>query len=140
MSTDDLNSSLRHILGDHHPEYCHQCGKCSSGCPVANFFDFRPRRIVAMVQLGFIEELLESENIWNCAQCLKCKERCPREVAPYDIIQALQNLAFNHNRFFPKEYSIFINSILKEGAIKKPTRVRIRKNSSIENKTSRLFC
>ena len=91
-----------------------------------------------MVQLGFIEELLESEDIWNCAQCLTCKERCPRDVAPYDIIQALQNLAFYHNKFFPKDYSIFINSILKEGAIKKSTRVRIRKNSSIENKTKRV--
>lgn len=139
MSTDDLNSSLRRIPGDQHPEYCHQCGKCSSGCPVANFFDFRPRRIVAMVQLGIIEELLESEDIWKCAQCLACKERCPRDVAPYDVIQALQNLAFKRNLVFPKDYSAFINSILKDGAIQKPTRVRIRKYPLPEDKTTRVF-
>jgi len=115
MSADNLNSSLRRIPGDHHPEYCHQCGKCSSGCPVASFFDFRPRRIVAMVQLGIIGELLESEDIWKCAQCLACKERCPRDVAPYDVIQALQNLAFKRNLVFPKDYSALINSILKQG-------------------------
>ena len=139
MIVNDLNSSLRRVPGDHHPEFCHQCGKCSSGCPVANFFDFRPRRIVAMVQLGFIEELLESEDIWKCAQCLACKERCPRDVAPYDVIQALQNLAFKHDLGFPKEYSTLINSILKEGVIQKPTRVRIRKHSSPEEKTNRAF-
>ena len=139
MSAKESNSSLRHVPGDQQPEYCHQCGKCSSGCLVADFFDFSPRKIVAMVQLGFIEELLNSEDIWKCAQCLACKERCPRDVSPYDVIQALQNLAYNGNKFFPKEYSTFINSILKEGAIQKPTRVRIRKNSTEEDKTKRNF-
>ncbi len=139
MRINDLSSSLRHVPGDYHPEYCHQCGKCSSGCPVANFFDFRPRRIIAMVQLGFVEELLKSEDIWKCAQCLACKERCPRDVAPYDVIQALQNLAFERNLVFPKDYSALINSVLKEGVIQKPTRVRIRKHPLPEDKTKRAF-
>jgi heterodisulfide reductase subunit C len=94
---------------------------------------------MAMVQLGFIEELIESEDIWKCAQCLACKERCPRDVAPYDVIQALQNLAFKRNLIFPRDYSTLINSILKEGVIQKPTRVRIRKYSLPEDKKSRAF-
>ena len=139
LSSIDLNSSLLHVPGDQQPENCHQCGKCSSGCPVADFFDFRPRRIVAMVQFGLIEELLESEDIWKCAQCLACKERCPRDVAPYDVIQALQNLAFKLDLVFPKDYSALINSILKEGIIQKPTRVRIRKYQLPEDKTKKPF-
>jgi heterodisulfide reductase subunit C len=139
MHGEDLVSSFRDVPGDQHSEYCHQCGKCSSGCPVADFFDFRPRRIMAMVQLGFIEELLESEDIWKCAQCLACKERCPRDVAPYDVIQALQNLAFERNLVFPRDYSTMINSILKEGVIQKPTRVRIRKHPPLEDKKLRAF-
>src|SRR4030066_1739716 len=94
MSASDFDTRLRHVIGDQRPEYCHQCGKSSSRCPVASFLDFRPRRILAMVQLDMIEELLKSEVIWSCAQCLACKERCPRDVAPYDVIQALQNLAY----------------------------------------------
>lgn len=136
---DDLSSSLSRVPGDHHLEHCNQCGKCSSGCPVAYFFDFRPRRIIAMVQLGFIEELLKSEDIWKCAQCLACNERCPREVAPYDVIQALQNLAFERNLVFPKDYSTLIDAILKEGIIQKPTRVKIRKLPPLEDKTRRVF-
>jgi heterodisulfide reductase subunit C len=139
MYEQDLDSSFWDVPGDQHPEYCHQCGKCSSGCPVADFFDFRPRRIMAMVQLGFIEELLESEDIWKCAQCLACKERCPRDVAPYDVIQALQNLAFERNLIFPRDYSTLINFILKEGIIQKPTRVKIRKQPSSEGEKSRVF-
>ncbi len=91
-----------------------------------------------MVQLGFISELLESEDIWKCAQCLACTERCPREVSPYDVIQALQNLAFERN-LFPKNYSVLINSIFKEGVIQKPTRVRIRKNLLPKDKTKTAF-
>ena len=139
MEVNGLNSGLQDTLGDQQPEYCHQCGKCSSGCPVADFFDFRPRRIVAMVQLGFIEELLESEDIWKCAQCLACKERCPRDVAPYDVIQALQNLAFKHDLFFPKDYTTLIKSILNDGVVQKSTRVRIRKHLPPEDKTKRTF-
>ncbi len=93
---------------------------------------------MAMVQFGLIEELLESEDIWKCAQCLACKERCPRDVAPYDVIQALQNLAFKLD-LFPKDYSTLINSILKEGLIQKPTRVRIRKYLLPEDKTKKPF-
>lgn len=139
MTKNGQNLRLRNVPGDQQPEYCHQCGKCSSGCLVADFFDFRPRRIVAMVQLGFIEELLESEEIWKCAQCLACTERCPRDVAPYDVIQALQNLAFKNDRVFPKDYSTFIKSILTEGVIQKPTRVRIRKHLPQEDATKRTF-
>lgn len=136
---EDLISSLKQVPGDQHPEYCHQCGKCSSGCPAADFFDFRPRKIMAMVQLGFIKELLESDDIWKCAQCLACKERCPRDVAPYDVIQALQQLAFKYNFVFPKGYLTLINSILKEGTVQKATKVRIRKYPPHEDKTKKPF-
>lgn len=139
MSASDLNLSLRAVTGDQCPEYCHQCGKCSSGCPVTSFLDFRPRRIVAMVQLGMVEELLKSEVIWKCAQCLACNERCPRDVAPYDVIQALQNLTFERNLPFPEGYSTLINSILKNGVIQKPTRVRVWKHLPTRDTTTRDF-
>jgi heterodisulfide reductase subunit C len=139
MVVDDPDSSLYHIPGDQKPRFCHQCGKCTSGCPVVDFFDFKPRRIVAMVQLGNFEELLESEEIWKCAQCLSCKERCPRDVAPYDVIQALQNLAFMQNLTIPKGYSTLISSILKEGIIKKPTKVKVQKYPPPKDKTKKHF-
>lgn len=129
MSNNELTSKLRNTIGDHHPELCHQCGKCSSGCPSSNFFDFRPRKIVAMVQLGMIEKLVESETIWQCAQCLACKERCPREVAPYDVIQALQNIAFSQKLSIPNGYSLLIDSILKNGIIQNPIKVRAWKQA-----------
>ena len=81
-----------------------------------------------MVQLGMIEELLTSEVIWNCAQCLLCKERCPRDAAPSDVIQALQNLAYSLNIHVPEGYTALVNSILKTGVVQTPIRVRVWKH------------
>ena len=126
-SMSELETRLRNITGSERNQYCHQCGKCSSGCPAADFFDFRPRKIVAMVQLGMIEELLTSEVIWNCAQCLLCKERCPRDAGPSDVIQALQNLAYSSDVQVPEGYPDLINSILKTGVVQTPRKVRVWK-------------
>jgi len=135
----ELDTPLRRITGSERNQYCHQCGKCSSGCPAADFFDFRPRKIVAMVQLGMIEELLASEVIWHCAQCLLCKERCPRDAGPSDIIQALQNLAYNLNAHVPEGYPVLISSILKTGMVQTPRRVRVWKELPTKDAARRGF-
>lgn len=129
-----LESKLSKITGYERSQYCHQCGKCSSGCPSANYLDFRPRKILAMAQLGMIEELLESEVIWHCAQCLLCKERCPRDAAPSDVIQALQNLAYALDEHVPEGYPALIASILKTGVVQTPIRVKVWK--SLPTKTT----
>ena len=123
----ELETRLQRITGSERNMYCHQCGKCSSGCPAADFFDFRPRRIVAMVQLGMIKELLTSEVIWNCAQCLLCSERCPRDSGPSEVIQALQNLAYILDINVPEGYPALIDSILKTGAVQTPIKVKFWK-------------
>jgi heterodisulfide reductase subunit C len=58
---------------------------------------------------------------------LLCKERCPRDAGPSDVIQALQNLAYSSNAQVPEGYPALINSILKTGMVQTPTRVRVWK-------------
>lgn len=134
-----LETSLSRISGYGRQGYCHQCGKCSSGCPAADFFDFRPRKIVAMVQLGMVEELLKSDVIWHCAQCLLCKERCPRDAGPADVIQALQNLAYILDVHVPEGYPALIASLLKTGAIQTPMKVRVWKELPTKDAPRREF-
>lgn len=135
----ELETRVRHITGYERNHYCHQCGKCSSGCPAASFLDFRPRRILAMAQLGMIDELLKSEVIWHCAQCLLCKERCPRDAGPYDVIQALQNLAYSLDVCVPEAYPTLIDSILKTGVVQTPMKVRAWKELPTKDAQSREF-
>ena len=73
---------------------CYQCGKCSAGCPAAMAMDYRPNRIIRMLQLGFKEELLNSKAIWVCATCSTCTTRCPKNVDLEKIIDTLRIMSY----------------------------------------------
>ncbi len=75
---------------------CMNCGICTAICPAAEFYNYDPRQIVDTVQTKDdtkIEELLKSETIWYCGECMSCKTRCPRGNAPGLIIMALRSLS-----------------------------------------------
>lgn len=86
---------IRQMVGDHEPGYCYQCIKCTSGCPISRQLDgFNPHVFVAMTRMGFIDELINDKTIWACVTCLTCKERCPQDVSPVEVIRALTQLTF----------------------------------------------
>ncbi len=75
---------------------CMNCGICTAICPAAEFYDYDPRQIVSTVQTAndeTIMDLLKSETIWYCGQCLSCRTRCPRNNTPAYIIMALRKLS-----------------------------------------------
>ena len=59
---------------------CYQCGKCSAGCPMAHAMDLVPRQVIRLLQLGFIDKVLEATTPWICANCMVCSARCPQGV------------------------------------------------------------
>jgi heterodisulfide reductase subunit C len=71
---------------------CNQCGKCSSGCPVADALDMLPSAVIRLAQLG-LEEVLEARTIWTCASCLTCVSRCPKDVDLPRVMEALRTIA-----------------------------------------------
>ena len=75
---------------------CMNCGVCTAICPAAEFYKYDPRQICSFVQSKDeekIEELLRSETLWYCGQCMSCKTRCPRGNTPGLVIQALRRLS-----------------------------------------------
>ena len=70
---------------------CMKCGKCSGRCPAFNEMDIKPHQFVSMLAKGKIDELLESQAIWNCLSCMACVERCPRGVAPANVVEAVRD-------------------------------------------------
>lgn len=75
---------------------CMNCGVCTAVCPAAAFYHYDPRQIVSIVQTRddeAIEELLKSETIWYCGECMSCRPRCPRGNTPGYVIQALRKLS-----------------------------------------------
>lgn len=73
---------------------CYQCGKCSAGCPAAEAMDYRPNRIIRMIQLGLIDEVLNSRAIWVCATCSTCTARCPRNVDLARLMDTLRIMSY----------------------------------------------
>ena len=59
---------------------CYQCVKCTSGCPLAEYFDLEPNQVMRAAQLGLEEELKASKSPWLCASCQTCTTRCPQGI------------------------------------------------------------
>ena len=70
---------------------CMKCGKCSGRCPAFKEMDIKPHQFVTMLGQGKLEKLLESEAIWSCLSCMACVERCPRGVAPANVVEAVRD-------------------------------------------------
>lgn len=69
---------------------CMRCGKCSATCPSYDEMDYHPHQFVYMVERGDINKLMESPSIYKCLTCFACVERCPREVEPAKVIEAVR--------------------------------------------------
>ena len=72
------------------PRKCMKCGKCSGTCPAYDSMDYHPHQFVDMVENGRIEELMASKSIWTCLTCFACVERCPRQVEPGKLVEAIR--------------------------------------------------
>jgi heterodisulfide reductase subunit B2 len=59
---------------------CYQCVKCTSGCPMMNFFDMAPNQVMRAAQLGLEKEVFDARTPWMCASCQTCSTRCPQGV------------------------------------------------------------
>jgi heterodisulfide reductase subunit C1 len=85
---------------------CMNCGVCTAICPAAEFYNYDPRQITDLVQTRddeIITDLLKSETIWYCGQCMSCKTRCPRGNTPGLIIMALRALSQDLGYFTESE-------------------------------------
>lgn len=91
QTEDDVIAQIRAISGQD-VRACYQCGKCTAGCPLASTMDLMPNQILRLLQLGAHQDVLGSRTIWQCASCLTCAARCPKDVDPARVMDALRTL------------------------------------------------
>ncbi len=89
ISQQEQADNIRRISGVN-TRKCMKCGKCSATCPSYEEMDIRPHQFVSYVERGEIEPLLESKSLWKCLSCFACVERCPRDVKPAKLIEAVR--------------------------------------------------
>jgi heterodisulfide reductase subunit C len=91
-SSMSINAELAQRIQDELGEnvyLCYQCVKCTSGCPVGEFFDWQPNQIMRALQLGQEDIALESQTPWLCASCQTCSTRCPQGLDITAIMEFL---------------------------------------------------
>ena len=87
--TPDIIDELAHTR----VEDCYQCGKCTAGCPMADVMDVMPNQILRFAQTGGIAAATTSRAIWLCVSCQTCTERCPKNVDPAGVMDAMRQLS-----------------------------------------------
>ena len=99
---------------------CMRCGKCTATCPAFDAMEYHPHQFIYMVEKGDIDKLAASASIWNCLSCFACMERCPRQVEPAKLIEAVRLMAVRkqgNNHMTPDMVPALLDEELPQQAI-----------------------
>ena len=99
---------------------CMRCGKCTATCPSYDEMEYHPHQFVYMVEKGDIEPLMNSKSIYKCLSCFACVERCPRNVQPAKLVEAVRLELIRQqgqNHFKPEHVPEMLDEDLPQQAI-----------------------
>ncbi len=130
---DEINNRLKKLQNEF-SEYCYQCAKCTSGCEAHKLLELEPHNIIALLKRGLIDEMLNSDIIWTCMSCFKCRERCPQKVAPVDVLFALKNMAVASGKQVPGNYTNWLQTVLGTGLLQDVKTITTKDGGSLNRK------
>ncbi|MDI6751494.1 MAG: 4Fe-4S dicluster domain-containing protein [bacterium] len=100
---------------------CLQCLKCTAGCPLASWMDYKPNQINRLIQMGDRKKVLSSATIWLCVGCQTCVTRCPMKIDIPHLMDTLRQLAVKEKVSSQPNITIFhqlfLNSIKRWGRV-----------------------
>ena len=99
---------------------CMRCGKCSGTCPAYGEMEYHPHQFVYMVERGETEKLMASRSIYRCLTCFACLERCPRNVEPSKLIEAVRLMVIRRqgeNHMKPDDIPAKLSEALPQQAV-----------------------
>ena len=104
---------------------CIQCGTCSGTCPVAEFMDHSPRKIIHMIREDLKDEVLASNTFWYCASCYYCTVRCPQDIDIAELMYALKRYSiwkhqYQEDLIGPVFSETFVKTIYRSGRSYEP--------------------
>lgn len=67
---------------------CIQCGRCTGGCPISIGSGLNTRLLIYQTLIG--RTFPSEAQLWDCTTCSTCKSRCPKGLAPVDLIVGLR--------------------------------------------------
>ena len=102
------------------PLRCMRCGKCSGTCPSYDEMEYHPHQFVYMVETGDIEPLLASQSLYKCLTCFACVDRCPRNVEPAKLVEALRLMVIRkqgENHLTPDDIPALLDEEIPQQAL-----------------------
>ncbi len=118
-------ANLLHAAGGSPVSTCMQCGTCSATCPVAEFMDVRPQRLIHMIDVGLKDQVLATASFWYCASCYQCTVRCPRGIDIAEVMYGLKRYSiwkqqYKEGLIGPVFSETFVKTIVRTGRSYEP--------------------
>jgi len=114
--TDLTFDDLDHFAAGRHVWSCIQCGTCVGTCPHGEYMEFAPRRIIAMLRAGLIDEVLKSDSLLKCVTCYACMIKCPMDIKLTEVLLPLvKESMFEHLETVPAELQQALQNTLRYG-------------------------
>jgi heterodisulfide reductase subunit C len=128
-----INSALRRELEVSSGEKisaCFQCQKCSNGCAFTPAMDILPHELMHRLQLGLVDEVVNSDTVWVCASCETCTTRCPNDIDIAHIMDTLRQMSVKRGvkksqRKAPLFHAEFLASIKRFGRLHEASMVSL---------------
>lgn len=102
--TTSIKEVLEGILDAERLKYCFECGICTASCAMAELLerDYNPRRLLEKIVLD-PEGALASEELWLCAWCYRCYDRCPQALKLPEIFLSMRTISAERGNFKASE-------------------------------------
>lgn len=122
--SDEISNEM-YATGARSLNCCVQCATCASACPVVDFMDHTPRRLIGMINAGLRDQVLDSNTFWMCASCYACSDQCPKNIKPSDLMYVLKRYSVWKNRYRqdlvgPDFSRLFVRTIARTGKSYEP--------------------
>ena len=106
---------------------CYGCRRCSGACPVVEFMDIDPARLIREILADNREAVLSSRMIWLCTSCRACSTRCPVGIDFARVVDALRAAVVRTGREAPspaiaRYHREFMEDVRRNG--RRRTRIR----------------
>jgi len=112
-----LKELLKNLLDDQKLKYCQNCGTCSASCPMAKAMPshYNPRHLLMKIYLD-LDEAIQEDELWLCAWCYRCTERCPQGLQLTEIFLLTRNFA-SEKGYLPESPRGLLEQIVRSGRV-----------------------
>jgi len=108
---------LKHLLDEQKLRYCQACGTCAASCPMAKALPdrYNPRKLIMKIHLD-LNEAIQEDELWLCAWCYRCTERCPQGLQLTEIFLLTRNFA-SERGYLPESPRGLLEQIIRSGRV-----------------------